>query len=244
METCCVIQARCGSARLPGKVLKPLAGRAVLEHVIARCRSARGVDTVSVATSALSQDDPIATLCQQLNTPVFRGSEDDVLDRYYQAVKASAPDDIVVRVTADCPLVSAEGIAEIVATLQREKLDYCIWDLSRVPLGLASEAMRFAALATAWRDAKEPADREHVTRYLYQDVTHGFRVRKLATQLIPARTDVRLTLDTPEDYAVLRAIFDALYKPERLIALADVFAWLDAHPQLAALNRHVPQKKA
>ncbi|MFC1587349.1 cytidylyltransferase domain-containing protein [Planctomycetota bacterium] len=234
-----IIQARFGSTRLRGKILKPLAAYPMLYHVVARSRAA--LDRVIVATSTHAADDAVEAFCGEYGIECFRGAEDDVLDRYYQVALPQKPD-IVVRITADCPLVSIDGIDEVVKILVEEQLDYCMWDLDRIPLGLGAEAMRFDALARTWQDAVRAEEREHVTLYMRRHAG-DFKIRIAGTDLVPNRNDLRLTVDTPEDYQVLKAVYDELYVPGSFIGISEAAAFLDLHPGIKQLNANITQKK-
>lgn len=234
-----IVQARMGSTRLPGKVLMDLAGRTMLERVVDRVRRADSLDAVVVATTDSPGDDAIAELCAARSWPCFRGSEADVLDRYYQAaVEAQAA--IVVRVTADCPLVDPAVIDDVVERLVRDPdVDYAANSLEprSYPRGLDVEAVRFETLETAWREADGPESREHVTPYIYN---HPERFR-----LVPVRNDRdlsvhRWTVDTPEDLKLVRWIFEEL--DDDRAAWADVVALVERSPEVKAWNWHVRQK--
>jgi spore coat polysaccharide biosynthesis protein SpsF len=193
-----IIQARVGSTRLPGKVLKLLAGRPVLDHVVRRVRAATGIDEVVIATSTLPADDAIAEFCGREGWPCHRGSESDVLSRYAEAAAASRAD-IVVRVTSDCPLFSPRILEAMLARFDPSTMDYLSTNLPErtFPVGLDCEVMRADALLEAARDASDPYDREHVTPYLYRNPAR-FRIAGFACE--PDLRHLRITLDTPEDY--------------------------------------------
>lgn len=198
-----IIQARMGSSRFPGKTLASLNGRPVLAHVVERVKQAATVDHVVVATSELPGDDPIATYCAHTGISCFRGSESDVLDRFYQAAKEFSAD-VVVRVTADCPLIDAKVINKIVACFFEGNLDYVSNVLRYTyPDGLDTEVFSFAALESAWVDAKKPSEREHVTPYLRSG---QFRVRNVESEK-PVKPGVhRWTVDYPSDLEFVEAL--------------------------------------
>jgi len=161
-----IIQARMGSSRFPGKTLADLAGRPMLSRVVERVSQSRAIDKVVVATSIAVGDDPIAEFCAKEGVLCFRGSEDDVLDRFYRAAKEHGAD-VVVRITADCPLIDAAVIDRVVERFQSGDCDYASNVLHYTyPDGLDTEVFSMAALAEAWREAKKPSEREHVTPYL------------------------------------------------------------------------------
>jgi spore coat polysaccharide biosynthesis protein SpsF (cytidylyltransferase family) len=163
-----IIQARMGSTRLPGKVLMDLAGKTVLARVVSRLRRAERVDEIVVATTDSLADDAIVPECHQLKVEYFRGSENDVLDRYYQTARVCAAG-AVVRITSDCPVIDPQLVDETIRLLQQQGGDYCSNVLPRTyPRGLDTEVFTVAALEQAWREARDPSEREHVTPYFYR----------------------------------------------------------------------------
>jgi spore coat polysaccharide biosynthesis protein SpsF len=235
-----VVQARTGSTRLPGKVLRPIAGRPLLALVVDRLRRARSLADVVVATSDLQRDLPIVELCRAEGVACHTGSETDVLDRFHGAAAAAGADP-VVRVTADCPLVDPEVVDRLLDLFASGGYDYAgvatgatPFDGSgRYPDGLDVECFSFAALDRAWREARDPYDREHVTPYLYR-VAGRFRSGRLTRE--DDLGEERWTVDGPEDLALVERVVEAL-GPEA--GLDDVRAFLDAHPDLRRLNRHL-----
>src|SRR5215831_8692767 len=163
-----ILQARASSRRLPGKVLKPILGRPMLERQIERVRRSRRMDRLTVATSTDASDDAIAALCQALTVDCFRGSLEDVLDRFYQAARQYAPR-AVVRLTGDCPLTDPRVIDELIETHCREGYDYTanVLPPRQIPDGLDVEVIAMSCLETTWREAKLPSEREHVTPFIY-----------------------------------------------------------------------------
>lgn len=232
-----VIQARTGSSRLPGKILRDLGGRPVLGWMVRAARAAEGVDDVVVATSRRPEDDVVATLAESLGARVVRGDEDDVLSRFLLAVDETGAD-AVVRLTADCPLADPALVAKAVALWRSDPtVDYVSSTLVRtLPRGLDVEVASSTALRAA--DARaEGYHRTHVTSYLYAG-PGTFSTYGLVVQ--PAADDLRVTLDTPEDAALLDALVAAL--GDRPPAWRDVVAHLRAHPELVGLNAAVRQK--
>lgn len=240
MTVVAVVQARTGSTRLPGKVLLDLAGEPMLVRHVERVRRARTVDRVVVATTTEPADDAIVSLCAKWGWECFRGSEMDVLDRYYRTALALRAD-VVVRVTSDCPLIDPDVADRVVREfLERQPgVDYASNTLPRrtFPRGLDTEVMRFDALQRAWREDANPASREHVTPYIYGSAGR-FRLHGVTDA--DDHSALRWTVDTPEDLALVRRIFDHFGH--------DRFSWLDALALLAAhadwlqLNQHVQQK--
>ena len=223
-----------GSTRLPGKVLMDLGGRPALAWVVRAARVAVGVDEVWVATSTAATDDPVADWCAQNGVPVHRGSEHDVLDRYAGAMAASGAD-VVIRITADCPLLDPAVVGQTVRLRAVTGVDYASnVDPPTWPDGLDCEVMTAAALAAAAKDATRPSDREHVTPFIRNN-----RARFSAETLIaplPGLSGERWTLDTADDLAFLRAVVAQL-PGDRAPSHLDVLAVLDRAPQLRAINR-------
>jgi glutamate-1-semialdehyde-2,1-aminomutase len=228
-----IVQARMGSRRLPGKVLADIAGEAMLGRVVARTWCARTVNRVVVATSDTAADDAVEAFCGQKNYAVFRGSEADVLDRYYRAAKVFNAE-VIVRVTADCPLLDPEVIDRVVAAYLAGDCDYASNTLvCTYPDGLDAEVFSATALESAWYTARRETDREHVTPYLRS--SGRFRLRNVECELGRSLHHLRWTVDEPGDLEFVRAIY------ARLGANAD-FSWrevlslLDAEPSLTELN--------
>lgn len=221
MKTVAIIQARMSSSRLPGKVLKPSYGRTMLERMVERVKLAQTLDDVVVATTTDPSDEQIERFCNKNGIKVFRGNLQDVLDRYYQAAKVYKAD-IIVRLTGDCPLIDPVLIDEVVRDLVEKKVDFSCNRLPppftrTYPIGLDVEACTFSALETAWKNAVEKHEREHVLPYLY-DVPGRFKVSQL--NYVEDLGALRWTLDTPEDLVLLRRIY-------RHFGGSNIFSWLD-----------------
>lgn len=237
MKTIVIIQARMGSSRLPGKILKKLGDVDVLTYDIKRCRAIQGVSEVIVATSNLPQDDPIAKWCEMNQVAFFRGSEDDVLDRYVQCSKMYKPD-YVMRVTSDCPFVDYEMASEIVSLMEKEQKDIVLMN-GELPRGLAVELISYESLLRIHEIGIEPRHREHVTYYAYEfpqefnAVTYNVPTNRMAPEL-------RITLDTVEDYELISAVAKHFNNP--LVASSEVISYLRETPNVAKLNAHIEQK--
>lgn len=236
-----IVQARTGSSRLPNKVLEPLAGQPMLARVVDRLGQASSLDAVVVATTDLKADDRIEELCRERGWSVFRGSETDLTDRYYRCAQASHAD-IVVRVTSDCPLIDAGIVDRVVDALLDQPtadnatnvLPHHTW-----PRGLDVEAVRFAALERVWEEDTNPAWREHATYYIRQH-PERFETVRVANPDSRAPNARRWTVDTPEDLAFVRRVYDQLGDDS-----ADYDAILrivEEHPEWSALNAGVSQK--
>ena len=233
-----MIQARMGSTRLPGKVLKDIGGQPMLARVVRRTQRAQTVSRVIVATTNSPADDIIVTECQRLGVALFRGHEEDVLDRYYRAAQLHQAD-AIVRITSDCPLIDPGVVDRVVNAFLRVKPDYASNTLERTfPRGLDTEVIAAAALERGWREARKPYQRCHVTPYLYENAGL-FRLHS-----VKAGTDssgYRLTVDTAEDLEFIRRVYGRLNN-EDTIPWTDVLALLAREPTLSELNCRVQQK--
>jgi spore coat polysaccharide biosynthesis protein SpsF len=233
-----IVQARMGSTRLPGKVLMYLGGKTALARVVTRLRRATLINEVVVATSDLPSDDRIARECEYLGVRYFRGSECDVLDRYYRAAKEFDAD-AVVRITSDCPIIDPQLVDETIHAFQQHEADYASNVIPRTyPRGLDTEVFTTEALAWAWLEAREPHQREHVTPYFYEH-PEIFKVASAAAEADYG--GYRWTLDTPEDLELLRTIYSR-FDDRDDFSWRDVVTLMEREPDLAALNSHIAQK--
>lgn len=222
------------STRLPGKVLMPLAGKPVLAHVVERLSYCRMLSGTVVATTVESSDDAIATFCESARIPLFRGSLEDVLDRYYQAANQFGADPIV-RITADCPAIDPVIVDAVIAGFLAGNYDY--YGLSgEFPDGLDCTVFAYKALKKAWDEAKLKSEREHVGPYLEK---HPEIFRNGGLELFHGMAHHRWTLDEPRDYVLLSAIFDDLYHPDRLFLTHNVLELLERKPELMAANQGI-----
>jgi spore coat polysaccharide biosynthesis protein SpsF len=237
-----IIQGRMASSRLPGKILLDIAGKPMLAHVVERARRAKTVDLVVVATTTQPEDDAVETYCRENGIAVWRGSLQDVLDRFYQAALAFRAD-AVVRLTADCPLVDPQLLDHIVEEFLHTGVDFCCNRLPpplkrTYPIGLDVEVCTFQALERAWKEAKEPHEREHVMPYLYE--TPG-RFKILRVDYEKDYGEMRWTVDTPQDLELVRQIFGRLGE-NRAFTWLDVLDLFEREPQLALINSQVKHK--
>lgn len=237
MNLVVIIQARMGSSRLPGKILKPLVNEDVLTYDIERCRAIKGVSEVIVATSSLPQDDAISKWCEEYQVKYFRGSEDDVLDRYVQCAKLYQPD-YVMRVTSDCPFVDYEMASEMVELMEKERKEIMLLE-GELPRGLAVEIISYDALLRIHKIGQEPRHREHVTYYAYE-----FKEQfESVTYKVPKNrqfSQFRITLDTKEDYQLISEI--ALHFNDPLVSSVKVIEFLLENPEITKLNANIEQK--
>jgi spore coat polysaccharide biosynthesis protein SpsF len=238
MKLAAVIQARMSSTRLPGKVLMNLGGETVLARVVRRLRRSRLIEEIVVATTHSAADYSIVRECQHLSVRVFRGDENDVLDRYYQAAQWTGAEGII-RITSDCPLIDPEITSSTISSFLECKPDYASNTLQRTyPRGLDTEVMTCDALACAWREAPLPYQRAHVTPYIYE---HPDRFDILAVKGEDDYSGHRWTLDTAEDLAFIRAIYNRMDNDDSF-SWHDVLAVVEREPELRELNREVMQK--
>lgn len=234
-----------GSSRLPGKVMKTLGGDTVLAQVVKRVRACSLLDDIVIATTDNADDIAIVAEAERLGLASFRGSADDVLSRYCGAAGMVAAE-IVVRVTSDCPLFDGyllqEMLVEFKALQQRPApCDYLSNSLERTyPRGLDAEIFSRAALEDAQANATETHEREHVTPYIYH---HPEKFRLCHFKAAEDLSELRWTLDTPEDYRFLTEVFDRLGSAGELFGTKQVLTLLEAHPELVDLNREIRQKE-
>jgi spore coat polysaccharide biosynthesis protein SpsF len=238
LKVVAIIQARMGSTRLPGKVLMDLDGETVLARCVNRLRSARLINEWLVATTDRAPDDAIVAECRKNAVAVSRGDQDDVLDRYFRAAQL-AKADVVVRITSDCPLIDPEITDKTIAAFLDAKPDYASNSLVRTyPRGLDTEVMSFATLGRAWRQARKPHEREHVTPYIYE---HPDEFKLLSVTGEIDYSGHRWTVDTAEDLEFVRAVYARL-KTNPTFSWRDVLAVLEREPELVELNRSIVQK--
>lgn len=236
MKIVAIVQARVGSTRLPGKVLLDLAGEPMLARVVDRLQGARRLDEVIIATTTMPQDDAIIALCEERGWRFFRGDEHDVLDRYYHAARARTAD-VVVRITSDCPLIDAGVVDDTIAAfLERQPaLDYAV--NGGFPRGLDTEVISAGALNRAWREASDPALREHVTAHIYRHPS-DYRLFQLTHE--PDLSHLRWTVDTPEDFQVAELIFR--HFQDTPFSWREALALWEQHPEWQEINRDIQQK--
>ncbi|PLS17890.1 acylneuraminate cytidylyltransferase [Bacillus sp. M6-12] len=238
MKTIAVIQARMGSSRLLGKILKPLGNHDVLTYVVERCKKIDGVSDVIVATSALPQDDLVEEWCKSRGVSYFRGSEEDVLDRYVQAAKQYNPD-FVIRVTADCPFVDF-GLASTMVMAMTEAPTQFMNLQGELPRGLAVELFSYETLKYIHENGLEPRHREHVTYYAYENRDEFSWTSVHASSGIQ-KPELRITLDTEEDYELCKRVAEH-FEGNLFVPSAEVVKYLAANPELAKINAHIEQK--
>ena len=236
------IEGRMTSSRLPGKILMPLAGKPVMAHMIERHRRSKYTDEVVVATTTDSTDAPVAALCEEMRCPYFRGSEADVLGRIVEAGKAH-DSDILVQGMADSPLVDWRIVDQLIKMLEEGSFDVTSneFEKEKYPDGFDMRIYRFNVLRTLEEEHKEEEYREHAGYQIRNDPISYKRGLLLAEgdMLWP---ELRLTLDTAEDYELISAVYNELYPKDIDFSADDVVAFLKGRPELVAINSEVKQK--
>ena len=241
MAIVAIIQARMTSTRLPGKVLKQVLGKPMIGYQLERTRRCHALDEIVVATTTNATDDPIADYVSGLGIAVYRGSEHDVLSLYFEAAEAHDAD-IVVRMTADCPIIDPEVTDMVIERFLEfiPPLDYATNGIPHTwPIGLDTEVMTFKALRTAHEQTHDPYDREHVSPFIYKQPDR-FR---LYSALCPINlSGERWTLDTPEDLEFLTRVIETLYPEIPDFGYRDVLALLEQKPEWRSINADVGAK--
>lgn len=240
MKTVIIVQARMTSTRLPGKVLKEVLGKPLLAYQLERLRRVKLADEIVLATTTNQTDDVLASFAAKEEIRCYRGDEQDVLDRYYQAA-ILAEADVIIRVTSDCPLIEPAIIDEVIQVYyETPGVDYVSNALSRTyPRGLDVECFSFKVLEIAWKNANKAYEREHVTPYLYQqDVFIKKEVKAEADY-----SGYRWTVDTQEDYELVRLLLEELYRIQPYFSWREVLSVLEKHPEWKLINAEIEQKK-
>lgn len=244
MKTVVVLQARMTSKRLPGKVLRSLAGRPMLSHQLRRLRQMQHAGELVVATTSLPTDDPVVALCRTESVRFFRGDEQDVLSRYVGAARETHAD-VIVRVTADCPLLDPGVCDRVVGALLAapEQVDYAANVLDRTwPQGLDTEVFFRDVLDRMDRMGTSQMSREHVTWFARRERPELFRLASIRDT--EDHSDLRWTVDTEEDFGVVESIYAALGLGERVAPYAEILQYVVAHPAISRGNAHVSQRNA
>ncbi len=240
MRIVAIIQARMGSTRLPGKVMREIRGRPMIDWVVGRARRISEVHETVVATSVLEREKPLVEHLEAQDVPVVRGSEEDVLARFVQAAEAEDAD-VVMRLTADCPLLMPAVSGKVVRAFNRRECDYASNTIERTyPRGLDTEVILTEALQKTDRKATSSADREHVTRYVRRR-PEQFRQCSVAAEI--DRSDLRWTVDEEADLKLVRRIYEALGAQAMEADYEDVLGVLEERPEWSDINRQVEQKK-
>lgn len=240
MNIVCIIQARTGSTRLPEKVLLKLCGKTVLEHVITRVKRSKRISKIVVATTESKDNNIIVGICQKMRIGVYRGSENDVLDRYYQAANMFKANHIV-RITADCPLIDPGIMDDTIELHLQKKADFTSNALEvTLPDGLDTEVFTFKSLKKTWENANLTSEREHVTTYMEKNPKifniASFKYRENFS-------NKRWTLDEPRDYKFIRIIYKNLYKKNPVFGMDEVLGFLKSHPELEGITKGITRNE-
>lgn len=240
-STVTVIQARMRSTRLPGKVMMPIIGRPMLELMIERLRRVPELDGIIVATTTDPSCQPIEDLALRLGVACFRGSEDDVLDRVLKAAYAFHVG-VIVETTGDCPLIDPEIVSRAIESFRSHQVDYCSNILRRTyPRGMDVQVFPVSVLKEVAGLTQEPTDHEHVSLYIYEH-PERFRLRNVESGLPEKYWGLRLTVDTPEDFALVQTIYEELYPRNPAFKLSDILGLLDRRPEILEMNLAIQQK--
>lgn len=237
-----IVQARMGSSRLPGKIMKNLSGKTVLEHVVDRLKYSEYVNSIIIATTMDKGDDIVAESMTNYGVSVFRGSEDNVLERYYLAAKENELD-IVVRVTSDCPLIDPIVMDAIIKKYVEGNFDLVTnagADLTKrtFPRGLDVEVFSFKLLEKTFKNAKLDHQKEHVTPYIYENCENIFYYTNEHDF-----SKYRWTLDTAEDFELISIIYEKLYSDKIMFFMNEILMLFENEPQLTLINSHIEQKE-
>ncbi|KJS81115.1 MAG: acylneuraminate cytidylyltransferase [Peptococcaceae bacterium BICA1-8] len=236
-----IIQARMGSTRFSGKVLKEIKGKTVLQHVIKRAQQSNLIDMIVIATTTNERDSAIVNEAQKLGIKVFRGSEDDVLSRYYYVAKENEVD-IIIRITSDCPLIDPRVLDDVITCYLEGNYDIVSNAGPNIsqrtfPRGLDAEVFSFNVLKDAFRNAKERYQREHVTPYIYESSKKVFYFKNDVDY-----SKYRWTLDTEEDFELIQLVYEKLYDGKHDFYLDDIIKLFKKTPELYEINAHIEQK--
>jgi len=235
MELGCIIQARMGSTRLPGKVLKELeAGKTCLDYVIQQLQDVLDIKNIVIATTNLEEDGVIERFCKERGINVFRGESKNVLDRYYNCAKEFSMKNIL-RITSDCPLIDPKIVLELIKKIKTGDFDYVSNALNRTfPIGIDAEIFTFDALEQSWKDAELPSEREHVTPYIKKN-SKIFKQYNLEND--EDKSNIRITLDVPEDLMLIRSIISKI--SNRPILYKDLLDLFEREPELLSINKNI-----
>jgi spore coat polysaccharide biosynthesis protein SpsF len=227
-----ILQARTSSTRLPGKVLKELQGRPMILHQIDRVKRIASIDALVLATSIDPSDDALAALCGEHGIDCYRGSLNDVLDRFYQAAAPRQPKH-VTRLTGDCPLIDPGVCEQVISFYHQGGYDYATNAVQPTyPDGLDIEIFRFGCIEAAHRNAQLPSEREHVTPWVRKQPEYKIGHFKGPQDW----SDLRWTVDEPKDFELVKTIYDYLYPSKPDFEFEDILAYLDTRPELKTLN--------
>lgn len=242
MRVVAIIQARTGSTRLPGKVLKEIVGRPMLWHVINRVKTAKLVDKLLLATTTREEDKPVIEIAKGFGIESYAGSEEDVLDRFYQAARKCGAD-VIVRITADDPFKDPVIIDKMVEIFLKNsnKTDYVSNTIKPTyPEGIDVEVFSFKALEKAWRESSYKFDREHVTTYIWRN-PREFRLMNVENEKGDL-SHLRWTVDTQRDLDFAREIYKKLYGEEKVFSMDEIVSLLESDPKISKMNEKLDKR--
>lgn len=238
MKISAIVQARIGSTRLPGKVMMEIGGKPMLWYSVKRLQAVKSVDNVIVATTTEKRDDVIYNFCKEHNIECYRGSENDVLDRYYQTAK-KIKSDIILRVTSDCPLIDPEIVEMALQEFLKNKFNYIRTGKSW-PNGVGTvEILDFKTLEYVWRNAKEPGEREHVTPYIY---THPEKFKIQVIECGKNYEGVVLSVDTKPQFDAVKKIIGNLGRKNENFGMEEILSYLDKNPGILKSLQHMERR--
>jgi spore coat polysaccharide biosynthesis protein SpsF (cytidylyltransferase family) len=239
-KTVAIVQARMGSTRLPGKVMIHILGKPMLWYLIERLRRSKFINKIVIATSMDKEDDIIEKFSKKNKIDFYRGSKEDVLDRYYKAAsKYNAC--IIIRITADCPLIDPEIVNELASYYFRHRdLDY-IHTGQTYPEGMGLEVFSFAALEKTWKQAKLKSEREHVTTFIWKN-KDIFKIKELEMQI--DYSHIRITVDERADFEIVKAIFEHFYSASKSVfGMQEIINFLNKNKDVYDLNKHIVRRE-
>jgi spore coat polysaccharide biosynthesis protein SpsF (cytidylyltransferase family) len=236
IKVACIIQARLNSSRLPGKVLFDIEGKTVLERVVERAKRSKFAKEVIVATTIRKDDLAIVNVCSSNGIRVYCGSEEDVLDRYYQVASLVQAENIV-RITADCPLIDPDIMDKVIRLHFYKKADYSANTIKETfPDGEDVEVFKFETLKKAWENANLFSEREHVTAYIKK---HPEIFKLVNLECKKDMSKKRWTLDDSKDYIFIKAVYENLYKKNPLFGMNEILRFISKNPKLERINKHI-----
>ena len=238
VEVLAIVQARYSSSRLPGKVIKEILGKPMIIHELERLSKSREINHIVLATSTDQSDDVLAEVVTAAGFDIFRGSLDDVLDRYYQCAKKYQPDH-VVRITGDCPVIDWQIVDSVIQSHIEHGNDYSSTN-SDYPDGLDTEVMSYSALAEAWQKAKMLSEREHVTLYLRN---HRRDYKEELVSCSQKLSHMRWTVDEPQDFEFIGKVYYELYENNSDFRMADILNLLNEKPELMTVNQGIQRNE-
>lgn len=239
---CVILQARINSTRLPAKVLMEICNKPIIYLIIGRLKHCKNIDDIILSIPDTDQNYILEEYANKIGCHYARGSENDVLSRYYKTAKRFDVTDII-RVTADCPLIDPKLVDLMIEYYLTEKVDYAAIDTDKYfPRGLDAEIFSWETLEKTNIEAQQNYEREHVTPYIYNN-PELFKIKFLEAEKSLTRPELRLTVDTQEDFNLVREIFENLYDKNKSFDIYDVIDFLDNHPELLSINKFVVQKK-